>query len=52
MESRNGSLFCHACQDLVYDHDLERLRATALGLSSAAGWLVKIYSFVTESSLT
>ncbi|KAL1964020.1 hypothetical protein VTN77DRAFT_7566 [Rasamsonia byssochlamydoides] len=35
MESRTGSLFCHACYDLVYDHDLERLRATALGLSSA-----------------
>ncbi|EAW06899.1 putative ubiquitin C-terminal hydrolase Ubp8 [Aspergillus clavatus NRRL 1] len=29
MESRGRALFCQSCRDLVYDHDLERLRSSS-----------------------
>jgi hypothetical protein len=32
MESRGRTLFCQGCGDLVYDHDLERLRSLPYGM--------------------
>lgn len=29
MESRNRALYCQSCEDLIYDHGLERLRSSS-----------------------